>query len=586
MSLELTLERTVPSLVMSRVRERLLAVKPLAAPIGLFLLVFAPLLVLRGRTLLDRPHLSAFPMAMIAGVVLASKAVQNLGPLEAGQWKRSRITLWVAGALVFVGAIFAWPSLGGVAAIMTVLAIAYGLGGKTLSRAILPAVMFVAVAVLAPVGLELWLIARLQTLATQWAAPVLDTLGVIHLTEGNVIRILSRPLLVEQACSGASSLYAGIGVTLFYVLWNSRGLIPGTILLMAAVCWVVLGNIVRIVAVVYAEATWGIDLASGWRHELWGFAIFAAVMGLTLSTDKLLQFLGALTTMRIFRPPHWEIELEDIPRISPVAEIEPTKLGNVDLAWLSSRRLQTALAVFSIAQIIWLWPLLDKAVLGGSSPVPLRSLVERLGKLGEGDLPNQIGIYKFEKFKTELRGKESSFGEFSREWHYRSGRVPAIASVDFPFRGWHELTDCYTGLGWILKDRTVQTDAAEAPSEPGAGTRVEAVFERQPGRFGALIFGLDDSTGIGLEPPETQTPIGLGERFDLFSYPARRLGPLVDRVDPALSDSYQVQLFVVTEAPLSPAEWTEARALYTRVRDEFRRRLRPAVASENKGGNS
>ncbi len=125
---------------------------------------------------------------------------------------------------------------------------------------------------------------------------------MIHLTEGNVIKITSRPLMVEEACSGVSSLFAVVGVTLFYVLWTGRKPVAAALLVLAASFWVVLGNIARVVAVVFAEATWGIDLASDWRHEVGGFVIFAAVLGLTLSTDRLLRFLAALTTIRFSRP--------------------------------------------------------------------------------------------------------------------------------------------------------------------------------------------------------------------------------------------------------------------------------------------
>ena len=204
--------------------------------------------------------------------------------------------------MLVLAAFSAWPWLGAAAAMITLLAGTYGIGGARLLRAVLPAWGFVALAMLTPVPMEDWLINHLQTLVTTCASPVLDALGVIHLSEGNVIRITSRPLMVEQACSGVSSLFATIGVTLFYVLWTGRRTGQAVALILTASCWVVLGNIVRVVAVVLAAARWDVDLANGWRHELWGFVIFALVLGLTLSTDRLLQFLAVLTTIRLACP--------------------------------------------------------------------------------------------------------------------------------------------------------------------------------------------------------------------------------------------------------------------------------------------
>ena len=57
------------------------------------------------------------------------------------------------------------------AAMTTLLAGAYGIGGARLLRAVLPAWGFVALALLTPLRLELWLIGRLQSLVTICAGP-------------------------------------------------------------------------------------------------------------------------------------------------------------------------------------------------------------------------------------------------------------------------------------------------------------------------------------------------------------------------------------------------------------------------------
>ena len=136
------------------------------------------------------------------------------------------VVMRLALTMLIVAGFSAFSWLAMAAAMTTLLAGAYGVGGPRLLRAVLPAWGFGAMALLTPLRWNLWLIGRLQSLVTTCAGPILDKLGVIHLTAGNMIRIASKPLLVEQACSGVSSLFAGVGVTCFYVVWTGRKLGP------------------------------------------------------------------------------------------------------------------------------------------------------------------------------------------------------------------------------------------------------------------------------------------------------------------------------------------------------------------------
>ena len=245
----------------------------------------------------------------------------------------------------------------------------------------------------------------------------------------------------------------------------------------------VLGNVVRVVIVVGATAHWKVDLASGWRHEVLGFLIFAVVLGLTLSTDRLLQFLSAMTTIRLIWPGYHHGTREDnATKKAAVVIPPPTQLADLGQTWLVSRRIAAVSVVVGVLQVVWLWPLLVEALRGYSGPLPLQSLVMTLKSLSESDLPDHLGPYRRRRFETKVRGAASSFGEFSREWHYRSDIVPVTTAVDFPFRGWHELTQCYQALGWTLKDRVIHLE-----NEPGALNRPRA-----------LRLSLSDSQGATL----------------------------------------------------------------------------------------
>ena len=262
--------------------------------------------------------------------------------------------------------------------------------------------------------------------------------------------------------------------------------------------------------------------------------------------------------------------------MKPVAELWPTtELIDIGRTWLVSRKIATVFALQGVLQMVWLWPLLAQAVPGYPEPRSSQSLVVTLQSLSAGDLPDHLGPYLRQRFETKDRGVESSFGEFSRQWRYRLDSVQVTVAVDFPFRGWHELTQCYQGLGWTLKDRVVRDGNGSEPER--TGTSVEALFERPPGRHAVLIFGIDDKGGNDLEPPPTRTMLEIGGRLDMLRFARTRLSGLADLGDQSMTEGYQVQVLVVTDEPLTPTQWALARTVFAQVRQE----VRSQVASRN-----
>ncbi len=117
---------------------------------------------------------------------------------------------------------------------------------------------------------------------------MLDAFGVFHYRAGNVIEVNGRKLMVEQACSGINSLYSLLACTLFMVFLTRRGWIHGTLLVVAAIAWVLCANVARVSGVALMESRLGVDLSSGWRHDAFGVLLFALAVGLLFSTDQFL----------------------------------------------------------------------------------------------------------------------------------------------------------------------------------------------------------------------------------------------------------------------------------------------------------
>ena len=167
---------------------------------------------------------------------------------------------------------------GRVAAMVAIRAVSFALGGRSLIARLLPAWGFLWLALPLPLGLDLRLIAKLQSLTSHGSSACLDELGVLHLLEGNVLVLPGRQLFVEEACSGVYSLIAVLACTLYLTLWYQRTPIRAAILILTAMGWVVLGNVARVTAVALLLTSWGIDASQGWRHDGLGMIVFAGIL--------------------------------------------------------------------------------------------------------------------------------------------------------------------------------------------------------------------------------------------------------------------------------------------------------------------
>src|SRR5271166_1591998 len=471
---EITMPESAPALVREADEGRWRA----AVALGLVGLAHLPWLAVQGRILWSYPHYQFVPFVQLGAAALAVRDSRRLGPLTPGD-RRWSVGLLAASWLLMALAAVLWsPLFGTLAALTTLLALAQSWGGARLVRAMLPAWAFLWVAVRPPLGLDLDLIYALQSVATRWSSRVLDLLGVFHVAAGHVIELADRRLLVEEACSGIYSLFVALTATLFYVLWVRRGWLTSLLLFAAATAWVMVGNVFRIVTTAVLWSRWGVDINSGWKHELFGLVILMLTVGLILSTDHLLQtVLGAVRRVWSEQLAWWFRQAWNALRLRFAGKGARSGIG-----WtapgLAGGRPGTRAARREAADPgeptrwpatggVWLasWPVLAVFGLIGAGQLAVAArgalyaapaLERSLASLKADDLPERVGPYQREGFAVERNGSPGIRGEHSRVWTYRSPRATAVVSADYPFVGWHEVTDCYRGEGWILQGRTVE----------------------------------------------------------------------------------------------------------------------------------
>lgn len=551
------------------------------AVLGLWGLAQLRWLAMQAQVLWQQPHYQFFPLAVIGAVLLAVRGARALGPLEPGSRIASIGLLFANAILLIIADRLYSPGVATVAVLVGVLGMAVAFGGMKLVAAVAPAWAFLWVLVRPPLGLDTEAIFRLQTLATRLSSSVLDVIGVDHLTAGHVIEIAGRRLLIEEACSGIQSLFVVVSCTIFFVFWTRASWLRLIVLLPIAAFWVIVGNITRIVTVASVDSALGINLGTGWRHELLGFVILLGVLGLIASTDQLLKFAGEVgrsVAHRVVRSRERYARRTSVRPITggqkpgrddsayaransseppsanalpaPQTAKGPTRLPGWRSTSLGARWVLAALALVAVVSLT-----LGQAGLSYAAPV----IEYRFEALKADDMPETWGLFRRTSFAAAHQGPRYGRGEFLRKWVYQSPAAEFSVAVSYPFVGWHELTDCYQAEGWFIDSRTAERD----PKGDFAFVRLSKPLEKS----GLLWFGFDDGAGAP-HPAPTQRGwqanlrerLGLGWWRSLF----RRNG-----TGDALA-SYQVQLLMESSAPLSTADEAQARQLVREARETFR----------------
>ena len=543
-----------------------------------------PWLALHAQELSRRPHYQLYPLVIPGALALAWHALREPAPnVPNGLNPRRSSGIALFGLCVLmVGVLFISPWLATVAALINLLAIIDAVGGWRLVRRLLPAWGFLCLALPPPRGPDEKLLLLLQSIATRWSSAVLDGLGVIHVMEGNIIEVVGRKLFVEQACSGINSLFTLVLGTLFIAAWTHSRLSRALLLVVASVGWVLVGNVLRIVTIAAVDSRWHIDLSSGWKHTALGMILFAMMLGLVFSTDRLIRIVVQLVGQEVasilaFPVRRWKwlsrAEEDRSGAPVPVTGLAGDGIGKVPFAtllrdglhavrtsWLGSWPFATVFAFVFCAQISFLWR--NQRDFLRSEETVLKSFET----LAEGDMPARIGPFQRARFETLHRKDDTSWGEYSKSWQYAMQGAAASVSLDYTFLGWHELTDCYRGNAWEIEGYDVrygpEGNVAAGSSTERGQAEVRLIHAAQG--YGYLIYGLADYDSRPLAPPHAMGFVDrLVARLGNWSNPNNNLG-----VEAPLP-TYQYQVFLQSQTPPTETEIREARLLFQKARDIF-----------------
>jgi exosortase len=519
---------------------------------AVMLLAFVPLLQTHAANLWARPHYQFFPLALVAAAFLGwSYGRAALTALQPGNSGATLTGFTVAWALLAVAEIFFSPTLAAIAFLLLLGVVIYGVGGPALVRALFPAWAFLWITVPPPLGLDRQIVLALQTITSHCSSAVLDTLGVLHLLDGNVVQISGRRLLVEEACAGVSSLVAILASALFLILWLRRPWPRALLLVGSAIGWVLVTNCVRVVTIAYVFDRWGLDLSVGVKHELLGLGCFALAVLLIWSTDRL--FLFAVPSAA---------------RPAPVPPPAPAPR-------LSVLQPAARLASMPLAVAFGLLFLLHASVYGLTTQGP-GDLLPGIERLGRDTLPEDLAGWTRDRFAMEKREIASAYGEHSKMWTYKLGQQTATVAIDYPFARFHLLDECYANQGWTI-DKHI--DQQGEPTEHAPPHFVELRLHKAALRNGYVLYCEYTQGGACLDHEAGMIRGALRRYEDAIGSWRQRFGNRADaQRGQAGGPVYQFQVFVDGNRPLSADETLRVRQLFFRAVEDLRKELHETPA--------
>jgi len=504
---------------------------------------FAPLILQFFTNLWERPYYQFFPMALGGAIVLANRGLEEL-PRPAVPGARFLTALLLGGSfgLLALGLLMWSPWLAGLAALICVAGLAWATGGWSALRAVFPALVLICTFIPPPLELDARLMVALRGIAVQWSSRMLDFLGVVHSLSGNVIDLPQRQLLVEEACSGINSVLLTLATCVFFLFWRRRSLWRILVCLPFVFAGVLLGNVIRICFGAWLQFYYHHDILSGWRHETVGLILLTGYVILIVSLDEWLEFLT-----QPIRP-----ALPPAPAPAPVVAgpvvagpAPRAAVAAVAPAWLLL--VATTFALLGVVTLGVRWHSQKKHyLLAGSSALPASTTFALPATLGDWQRIDTTA--PFHKAETQ--------GIHSQSWSFQSGPLVASVAIDYPFRGYHDVTECYRLVGWTIDHSQREIPPANPGATPGIPD-MNVELSREPVSHATLWFSTIDEAGNWLERPAVAK--GFLERWQLSG-----------QVQPS---SYRVQLLISGFAPLLPAERAAARQLFVAARQQLVQQL-------------
>lgn len=401
------------------------------------------------------------------------------------------------------------------------------------------------------------LIVRLQRTTTDLSSVILDFVGVPNFVQGNTISLADKQLFVDEACSGVRSLFTLMFFALALLVYRKRSVYLTPLMLAVGIVLAVFGNVIRVTTISLAQAWFEYDLATGFQHDLLGHGTLLLSLGLMLSADRLIESVfhsidrggetsnPLISLWNFFFTPHGESG-----KFSGTAR---TRVMNLDKTYLLVLKASAGIAI-----VVASWMTIGKTIdrLNRNNFVSDSDLIFEPSPDLVTQVNAPISLVSHQTYRNGSILENARLGKNADIYTCSIAQRPGEIVISQPYVGWHELTVCYRGLGWVQKRR-------REVSVPGTKPVVVADFVRGDGGLGYLFFTAMNADG--------STPISLGS-----SRLQRWLSPFIPTLLDApaeitgIGETTMIQYWHVTNKELSQDEISEIAGAIAAVRGEIR----------------
>jgi exosortase len=501
--------------------------------------------------LLEKEHMQFFPLAFAAvGYFFYMEGKSDAMCLT------GRIRTWFAVLMavfaIILGAFSLFimsPFVAQLTFVLCIFAWAVGRFGNLSFLRVVGICGLIVVTIPPPFGLDKSMVTGLQSLSSTICSQLIDVTGILQLQRGNVIEITSKPLFVEEACSGVDSQYALMAVAGTLLLLARTGFVVSAITIITVPIWAILGNLLRIYSIVLGLEFLNLDLSEGTKHTILGLCSFSVAAYAHWSNVQFLNYVQD----RFFAKNTTALTIAESP------SVQTSSMASADESIGLSRLNSRLLLVMLIPMVLCL----PMGILGWYNhfliklPTISQAIADRMP--GEKDLPRTFESAVRVHYATSSRSERNALGQHSHSWNYSSPVAPSTISFDFPFRGFHPLWECYTNSGWTRT--AVNEIQAELNGEPTEWRFFEVLFTNKEGEYGCLHFCFFDENA-NVYNYDGEVDVTQPNRLAVNFWDAVRK-PIRDLDSPLL---FQVQAFCSSQYPISEEQKAMQQRLFRMAR--------------------
>jgi exosortase len=402
-------------------------------------------------------------------------------------------SLFVLGSVVAIllgagGSLLISGFLGLLSTLVAFLTLLYGMVGWGGVRTAGPVLCLLVFAIPLPLNLDRSLIFEMQFLASQLSSWLLDGIGLVHFRNGVVLMTEKSQFMTEEACSGVRSLFSTLAIVAIVsvTLRHRFTRFVGNVL--QSLFWVIVGNAIRVCAVVYIADNHTDWVTHGAGHELVGMLVFGFILLMVYSTDALVGLIRSHYLLPYGAElPEQDYDDNDADRAAVQWNPFPIA-GRTFTAVIIGSALVTALGL-RVAYVRET----------GDQRAGLAQM-DHLAAPDPSDLPSETQGWVLQDFEHIQRQTSFLQAEDSFIWTYRKGPMVARISLDGPWAEWHNLAVCYRGLGWDTQPKYFLSGPGESSSLKTADLRHSELRMRRDDEEGFVIFSSVDRNGQELLP--------------------------------------------------------------------------------------